>query len=658
MRSARSKVSTEISRPRWKRGDILAAALAVLITIYGGLLRFEALHGNYSQLKQPQWVRTLADYSLPLARALRPDTIAWGPHPSPFVGGDPQNYLRFAREMTSFYQAHVREPIFLALTRTYLWVTNDSDIAVAFASATGGTLAILATFLLGAAAVSRCVGLAAAAALAIEYEAIRWSIWGWRDDTFMLFVTLAAWSLVRLHSRPARGTAIAAGLASSAAMLTRLSALTFVLPALVWIVIDSPPHERRPMAKKCGVALLVCAVLVAPYLINCAIATGDPFFAVNYHTRYYRHADGLPEDNSVTAAGYLRDKIMTRPLFALDTAVTGLTAWPFFNKWGGFREWADNLGGFLRWMAAIGLVLALWFRTGRLLLVVLFASLAPYALTWSAGGGGEWRFTQHVYPLYLVAAFFTIFAAVTAAGDLVRRGGDWRPLVPKRRLKEGAVVGAMLALAAAAYSALPFLVAREVLLNGLAVNITAGDRDTWIFQGNWSRPIHDGVPVRVAQSSIVAMRVPFPEQRDYAVTFRMDPAETADLDRQPRVTVFVNRRPVTQLRMSRNPERMGTYRVRLPRELAGKDISKIEFVATHTVDASDAGPRFASLPGDTPVAFRLWYVRIEPIGTSQSRLRGDTSIVRCLRSFPAFIDGAGSPRRRDFHRCTRRIGRG
>jgi hypothetical protein len=116
----------------------------------------------------------------------------------------------------------------------------------------------------------------------------------------------------------------------------------------------------------------------------------------------------------------------------------------------------------------------------------------------------------------------------------------------------------------------------------------------------------------------------------------MDPAETADLDRQPRVTVFVNRRPVTQLRMSRNPERMGTYRVRLPRELAGKDISKIEFVATHTVDASDAGPRFASLPGDTPVAFRLWYVRIEPIGTSQSRLRGDTSIVRCLRSFPAF----------------------
>ena len=170
MRSARFKDSTQTSWPRWKRGDILAAALAVLITIYGGLLRFEALQGNYSQLKQPQWVRTLADYTLPLARALRPDTIAWGPHPSPFVGGDPQNYLRFAREMTSFYQAHVREPIFLALTRTYLWVTNDSDIAVAFASATGGTLAILATFLLGAAAVSRCVGLAAAAALAIEYR--------------------------------------------------------------------------------------------------------------------------------------------------------------------------------------------------------------------------------------------------------------------------------------------------------------------------------------------------------------------------------------------------------------------------------------------------------------------------------------------------------
>ena len=605
--------SARASPRPWNRFAVLAGVFAVLITIYGGLLRFEALQGNYGRLPQPGWSHTLAEYGVPLARALRPDAVRWRPVETPYAGGDPQNYLRFAREMTHFYQAHVREPVFLALTRGYLWLTDGSDIAVSFASATGSTLAILATFLLGAAAVSRWVGLAAAAALAIELEAIAWSVDGWRDDTFMLFVALTAWAFVRLHRRPSPGTAVVAGIAAAGACLTRLSALSFVLPALVWMVVDARRQERAAMAKHASGALLVCAILVAPYLINCAIATGDPFFAVNYHTRYYRHADGLPEDHSVTAVEYVRAKIAARPLSAIDTGVTGLVNWPFYTKWRGFRRWWGGLGDVLRVSAAAGLVLALWFREGRLLLVILFTSLVPYALTWSSGGGGEWRFTQHAYPLYLVAAFSALFAFATAARALVRGRVNWRRPLPTRRMKEVGLVSLVLGLSALAYSTLPYLVARETLLAGLAVSITAGDRDTWFFHGNWSEPIDNGIPVRVAQSPIVSMRVPFPEKRDYAVTLRMDPAETADMDRQPRVTVFVNRHPITQVRMGRNPDRMGTYRVRLSRELAGGDISRLEFAATHTVDASDAGRFFKALPGDTPVAFRLWYVRIEPV---------------------------------------------
>jgi hypothetical protein len=38
---------------------------------------------------------------------------------------------------------------------------------------------------------------------------------------------------------------------------------------------------------------------------------------------------------------------------------------------------------------------ALFSGTGRFMLLMLFTSLIPYAVTWSVGGGGEWRFTQH-----------------------------------------------------------------------------------------------------------------------------------------------------------------------------------------------------------------------------------------------------------------------
>lgn len=597
---------------RLHRFSLLTAACAALITLYGGLLRFEALQGQYGRLDQPRWSRAAAAHAVPVARSLRPAAVRWRPVATPYAGGDPINYLRYAREMRHFYQAHVREPVFLSLTRAWLWLTGNRDIALSFASATGGTLAVLATFLLGAAAVSRVVGLAAAGALAIELEAVSRSSGGWRDDTFMLFVAVAAWAFVRLHQRPARSGAVVAGIAAAGACLTRITALAFVLPAFLWMIVEAPRENRGVVARQVAIAWAVCALLIAPYLVNCALATGDPFFAINYHTRYYRAADGLPEDHSVSALAYVRGKIAARPLSGLDTAVTGLVVWPFEVKWGGFQLWWRGLGEVLRWSAAAGLVLALWFPVGRLLLLILFTSLVPYALTWSSGGGGDWRFSQHVYPLYLVSAFAAATAIVAAARAVARRQVDWTRALPRQRAMQIGTAALLLILSAGVYSVLPFLVARETLMAGLPVNITAGDRDGWFFKGRWSPPIRNGVPVRVAQSAIVSMRVPFPEAREYAITVRIDPPEGRD-GVPPRITMFVNRHALAHVQLDRNPERMGSYRMTLPRSQAGESVSQLDFVATHTVPASEAGGAFAELPLDTPVAFRLWYVRIEPI---------------------------------------------
>ena len=69
---------------------------------------------------QPGWSAVLERHVVPVVRRLRPSSIVWGPIANPYVGGDPVNYIRFAREMKGFYQAHVREPMFLAMTRAWL----------------------------------------------------------------------------------------------------------------------------------------------------------------------------------------------------------------------------------------------------------------------------------------------------------------------------------------------------------------------------------------------------------------------------------------------------------------------------------------------------------------------------------------------------------
>ena len=179
-----------------------AHALALLITLYGGLLRLDALVGKYGVLEHPSWARIVTQDIAPFAAPLRPSSVDWEPVEQPFVGGDPINYLKFAREMKGFYQGHVREPVFLAITRAALWAIDGQDLAVGVASLTGSTLVVFATYLLASALLSRVAGLLAALMIAIEYEAITWAPDGWRDDTFSATVLFAAWALIRLRLRP------------------------------------------------------------------------------------------------------------------------------------------------------------------------------------------------------------------------------------------------------------------------------------------------------------------------------------------------------------------------------------------------------------------------------------------------------------------------
>lgn len=582
-----------LPRPAWA-----ALAAAVLITLYGALLRLDAFTGKYGTLDRPAWARVMTHDVAPLTRHLRPATVQWRREPRPYVGGDPITYLAYAREMATFYQPHVREPVFLATTRLGLWVLDNQDAGISLASAVGSLIAIFAAYLLGAAVVSRVGGLIAAALMAIEYTAITWAVDGWRDDTFTAAFLLAAWALVRFHDRASFGNALLVGITGGVACLTRITALSFIVPALLWIL-ASRRTGIRDRAIHTGTALLILTALVAPFLLSCYIATGDPLFAINYHTSYYRHAEGIPIDQPMSAAEYIRMKFARQPIRSFDVAINGLFVLPFAAKWQPFDIWVRGLATILSAASLAGLALWLFSARGRLMLVIALASLVPYAFTWNLGGGAEWRFTMHVYAIYIVAAIDAFAGAIRLA--------RLRPALRPIALRAAAVVaGAVTAVGI--YVALPWFTTREAIANREAVTIEANDRGRVFYRRGWSRSHTEGVAnVRVSRGARTTVHIPLPAKRPYEVVLRLDPVAPG---RQERVSVLFNTQLVGRIGLTWDPQRVGAYRVSLPAEWVKVGDNQITLVPETTVTAGSAGERFTWLDPAEVVGVRMWYVRV------------------------------------------------
>jgi hypothetical protein len=585
-------------------------ALPVAVTLLGGALRMDALAAKYGAIQHPFWARVLTVEGAAVGRHLHPAKLAWPPVGQPYVGGDPYTYVKFAREMRSFYQGHVREPVFLAVTRGFLWLLSDRDIAVSFASALGSTLLVLATYLLGAAAFSRWTGLGAALVVAIDQQSIGWGVDGWRDDTFACAFTFAAWGFVRMRKAPSMANAALAGVLAAVACLTRITSLLFVLPALIWLILDAPRPVRLQRVRTAGATLVVVALLVSPYLINCARETGDPLIAINYHTRFYRFGEGVPSDKPMSAARYIGSKITGSPLAATDTATTGIFIWPLEMKTGGLDSWVRGAGTAFLAMTSVGLVLLLASGTGRLLLVLLLCSLVPYAFTWNIRGGGEWRFTLHAYSIYLVAACYAVECTIVRVRRMVTApsGQDRWPSRAELTWTLAAIAAA--GLAVAAYRQLPYYVAREAVKDGVPASVIAGDRDAVFFGPGWSdaRPAGN-VTTRVSVADRAIVKLPLPDVRPYDLVLRLDPVAP---DRQGTFVVLLNGRMLGRLPFTWDPLRVGFYRMAVAPDFVRPGPNRLSLVAEPTVSPALVRDRYPFLESFTQAGVRLWYVRIEP----------------------------------------------
>jgi len=588
-----SKLSAVLS-PRWR--TLVAPTLLICILLYAALLRFDALFKSYGPYDQPRWLASMQPAVGAAAAAITPDW-PWRRDTTPYVGGDPINYLKFARQMRNFYAAHVREPMFPAVTKIGLRLAGDADVGISVTSITFGLLTLVATYALGTSVASPMVGLAAAAMLGIDHSAVYWAIGGWRDELFAFFAVSCAWAFLRFARHPTRANAVLAGALSGGACLTRITTIALIAPAVVWLLMmwnSRRLRDTEQTARRQGLALAVgvMAVIIAPFLINCAIATGDPLYAINNHTDFYLKREGAPDVTPISAVRYSVDKFESRPIAATDNAVRGIFVYPFANKWVGLNLWYQGLGTVLAGLAITGLVAWLWWPEGRLLLVMFFGSLVPFSMTWTVLGGAEWRLTFFAYAFYLIAAFWVVDKAVRfARGALVERDlTAWAPITRHQILRTVAIVLALVLVAGVWSFAVPYALVREAFTDGGAATIAAGPRDRWFFADGWSGLVVEGnVTMRVAAKPGATLRILLPEARSYALTLRTDPVDPSAAAQQI-VHVSLNGTRLDDLVLGWNPERIGEYQVTIPAGIFAPGSQRLELRSDN--------------------AFKLWYVRI------------------------------------------------
>ncbi len=588
----------------------------LIVVAYGAYLRADALVGKFGPFTHPAWLVAMQDGVAASRDVLVPDGWSWTKQDPPYGRGDPVNYIIFARQMTSFYQAHVREPVFLVGTRAFMTIAGNQDVAVSLASAAFSTIAIWATFLLGSAVANRAVGLAAAALAAVERDLVTWAPDGWRDDAFTAMVALCAWAFIRLHQRETWPRAVVLGVIAAAACLTRITSLSFVLPAFAILFVTRAAEDRRRRIGQVALAAALAAALVAPYLINCYRVTGDAFFAINEHTRFYRASQRLPYDKPMGALAYTAMKFRLKPVAETDTAFRGLFVYALSVKSWRIASWPPATRAVLTWLAVLGLTVWLWQPGGRIALLVLHASLIPYMLTWALPGGSEWRFTMHTYPFYCAAAA----AAVWATGSLAasRTRGRLGAIVSDRRARARlAIQIAALAVVALAgrwwYTHGPVFVLAEALRAGEDVSVQTGPNDGVFFREGWSGLSRTGAVVsRFATGQTAVVSVPLPERRPYRLGFRLDPLPADTADETQRVTVWLGDRRLADLDLTLNPERVGNYPVAVPADLAGGGLTTLRLTAQRIRRAGAQATHYAALTPDMPVAFMMWYIRVTP----------------------------------------------
>jgi len=243
--------------------------------------------------------------------------------------------------------------------------------------------------------------------------------------------------------------------------------------------------------------------------------------------------------------------------------------------------------------ALAGLPVLLWRVEGVIAILVFLCSIVPYAWTWNIPGGGEWRFTLPVYPLFLISAAAAVEGAVRLSFGMLTSGSRRASLVSLARY--AATAALLTALGVWTFRWLDWLRVGEAVAQRRSALIEPGSPGRFFFASGWEWDRRAG---RAATASMVGrearLRLPLPPNLGARVVLRVGAAPPAA---RP-VRILLGDVPVGSISDSREGGEVATVDLDARSPRTG-GVVELRFIASGPVN-------------DHPSLSLLW-VRLEPL---------------------------------------------
>ncbi|MBN2105976.1 MAG: glycosyltransferase family 39 protein [Deltaproteobacteria bacterium] len=258
------------------------------------------------------------------------------------LDSDAHGYLNFARRMdlfnaTGFFSAQfgMREPMYLFIAKTILDLTGFTETHLRFVSCLFSVLVVMLSWRLGKKWLAEPIGILAAALLAVHPYLIELGARGLREEVFTCLLLVL---LIIGRDSPKRSSlakALSAGFTIGAILLTRSETLPLILAVMVCLML----FEKKTWAWRTVLPSLGIGVaLLSPHLYNTWSQYGNPFYAVNTHTRFYANLEfagrpGFPTQEELAVKGLYTGPTITpfeyyfklhTPLALMTTSAIGL----------------------------------------------------------------------------------------------------------------------------------------------------------------------------------------------------------------------------------------------------------------------------------------------------------------------------------------------